>query len=210
MADSSIADAGNRPLTDAVSSSGETDSRVPDQQLTRQAKSGDLAAFDELVRRYAASIYRVAYMMTHSHADADDLSQETFIRAFRSIGRYDEQFRLYTWLRRICVNLCLNHLKRKQRVRLSPLPLADGDDESADIPDPKFEGDAASLKHDLEQALAKLPHDQRVIFTLRVSEEMSYTEISAALGIPVGTVMSRLNRARTRLRELLREYMPRA
>jgi len=148
-------------------------------------------------------------MMVHNHADADDIAQETFVRAYRSIHSYDERFRLYTWLRRIAVNLSLNHLKRSSRLRLVPLPLGDGEDGGADIPDPRSDCDTSGLRHDLGQALARLPADQRAVFTLRVNEEMSYGEISEALKIPVGTVMSRLNRARTRLRELLREYMPR-
>lgn len=195
-------------MSGAVDASDDTAGRPSDIDLIRKAQAGDLSAFDELVRRYAASIFKVAYMMTHNHADADDVSQETFIRAFRAIGRFDERFQLYTWLRRICVNLCFNLLKRRGRVKLSPLPLADGEDEGADVPDPKSGNDAASLRHDLDQALAKLPPDQRAVFVLRVNEEMSYGEIAAALGIPAGTVMSRLNRARCRLRELLKEYMP--
>jgi RNA polymerase sigma-70 factor (ECF subfamily) len=86
--------------------------------------------------------------------------------------------------------------------------MSDGETEAVDIADPRPQGADAGLRRDLDQALAKLPPDQRAVFVLRVNEEMSYSEISHVLGIPVGTVMSRLNRAREKLRELLREYLP--
>jgi RNA polymerase sigma-70 factor (ECF subfamily) len=195
-----------RPTT--VYTVGEPETRASDVELIHRVQSGDTEAFDELMKRYVASVYKVTYSLTRNHADADDLSQETFIRAYRAIGRFDEHYQFYTWVRRIAVNLCFNHLKRGKKFRFVPLPIADGDDESADIADPQPQSADSGLRRDLEQALVKLPPDQRAVFVLRVNEEMSYDEISHALGIPVGTVMSRLNRAREKLRELLREYMP--
>lgn len=186
----------------------EPEGRPADIDLIRQVQAGDTAAYDELMQRYARSVYKVTYAMMRSHADADDMAQETFIRAFRSIDRYDATWRFYTWLRRIAVNVCLNELKRRNRFRLVPLPQSDGDAESVDVPDPNPTAVDSTLRRDLDAALLKLPDDQRTVFVLRVNEEMSYNEISELLGIPVGTVMSRLNRARTRLRELLREYLP--
>ena len=187
---------------------GEPEARASDVDLIHRVQSGETEAFDELMKRYAASVYKVTYSLTRNHADADDLSQETFIRAYRAIGRFDERYRFYTWVRRIAVNLCFNHIKRAKKFRLVPLPMGDGEAESVDIADPQPVAADSGLRRDLDQALAKLPPDQRAVFVLRVNEEMSYTEISQALGIPVGTVMSRLNRARGKLRELLREYMP--
>ncbi len=158
--------------------------------------------------RYNESIYRLAYSMTRRHADAEDISQETFIRAYRSIRGFDEQYRFYTWLHRICVNLCINHFKKSRRFRFVPLPGSEAGSDSADIADPKAGGEQSSLRRDLDRALGKLPPDQRMVFVLRVKEELSYNEIAGQLGIPVGTVMSRLNRARNRLKELLKEYLP--
>ncbi|MEO0077657.1 MAG: sigma-70 family RNA polymerase sigma factor [candidate division WOR-3 bacterium] len=196
-------------MASPVDTAGEREAGAADLDLIRQARAGDLGAFDELMRRYIGSIRRVTGSLLRNDPDADDMTQETFIRAFRSLGGFDERFQFYTWLRRIAVNLCFSHLKKRSRVRLVSLPSPDGEDEAADIEDPKSDVETAGLRHDLDTALAQLPADQRAVFVLRVDEEMSYSEISAALGIPVGTVMSRLNRARTRLRELLREYMPR-
>lgn len=187
---------------------GEPETRASDVELIHRVQSGDTGAFDELMKRYAASVYKVTYSLTRNHADADDLSQETFIRAYRAIARFDENYHFYTWIRRIAVNLCFNHLKRGKKFRFVPLPMADGEAESVDIADPRPQSADSGLSRDLDRALTKLPPDQRAVFVLRVNEEMSYDEISKALSIPVGTVMSRLNRAREKLRELLREYMP--
>jgi RNA polymerase sigma-70 factor (ECF subfamily) len=198
----------NTPGPTTVNSVGEPEARASDVELIHRVQAGETEAFDELMKRYAASVYKVTYSLTRNHADADDLSQETFIRAYRAIARFDERFQFYTWVRRIAVNLCFNHLKRAKKIRFEPLPLADGEAESVDIADPRPQSAVSGLRRDLDRALAKLPPDQRAVFVLRVDQEMSYNEISETLHIPVGTVMSRLNRARERLRELLREYMP--
>ncbi len=186
----------------------ESQGKASDIELIRRAKSGDTRAFDELMTRYAESIYRLVFSLARNHADADDLSQETFIRAFRAIGRYDEQYRFYTWLHRIAVNLCINHLKRKQRIRFVPLPGSEIGGEWQDIADPKTGTGDSELQRDLDRALCKLPAEQRAVIVLRVKEELSYNEISEVLEIPVGTVMSRLNRARSRLKRLLKDYLP--
>ena len=187
---------------------GEPEARASDVELIHRVQSGDTEAFDELMKRYAASVYKVTYSLTRNHADADDLSQETFIRAYWAIARFDEHYQFYTWVRRIAVNLCFNHLKRGKKFRFVPLPMSDGENESVDIADPQPLAADSGLRRDLDQALTKLPPDQRAVFVLRTDEEMSYEEISKTLRIPVGTVMSRLNRAREKLRELLQEYMP--
>jgi RNA polymerase sigma-70 factor (ECF subfamily) len=186
----------------------EPEGRASDLELIHRVQSGDTEAFDELMKRYSASVYKITYSLTRNHADADDMSQETFIRAYRAIARFDEQYQFYTWLRRIAVNLCLNYLKRGKKFRFVPLPMSDGDTEALDIPDPKPGAADTGLRRDLDRALARLPEDQRAIFVLRVNEELSYNEIGELLHIPVGTVMSRLNRAREKLRDLLKEYLP--
>jgi RNA polymerase sigma-70 factor (ECF subfamily) len=183
--------------------------RATDVELIHRCQSGETQAFDELMQRYAASMYRVTYSLTRNHADADDMVQETFIRAYRAIRRFDERFQFYTWIRKIAVNLCFNFLKRKRRFTFVPLPVSDGECESADIADPKADAEGSTLKRDLDRALARLPPDQRTIFMLRVNEELSYNEIGEMLNIPIGTVMSRLNRAREKLKGLMKEYMPR-
>ncbi len=179
-----------------------------DLDLIRRAKLGETAAYDELMTRYSQSIYRLCYSLCRNHADAEDLSQDTFIRAYRAIGRYDEQYRFYTWLHKIAVNLCINRFNRQRRERT--VQLAEDEDSAGwqDVPDQRPSPGDEDLRRDLDQAILKLPEEQRAVFVLRVKEELSYNQISKMLRIPVGTVMSRLNRARGRLKELLKDYLP--
>ncbi len=187
---------------------GEPQGTVSDLELIRLVQKGDTRAFDELMRRYNQAIYRLAYSLVRSHPDAEDICQETFVRAYRAIGRYDEHYRFYTWLHRICVNLCMNHFKRNRQQRTVPLPAGEAGAEWQDVPDPAGSPAEAELSRDLDRALTRLPPDQRAVFVLRVRDELSYSEIAHSLRIPVGTVMSRLNRARLKLRELLKDYLP--
>lgn len=179
-----------------------------DLELIRQAGQGDTDAFDELMMRYNQAVYRLAWTFVRNHADAEDISQEAFIRAWRSIARFDPQYRFYTWLHRITVNLCMNHFRRNKRARLVPLPGGEPGSEWQDLPDPNSAVETGELSRALDKALAELPDEQRAVLLLRAREEMSYEEIGAALGIPVGTVMSRLSRARARLRGLLKDRLP--
>ena len=186
----------------------EPQGKATDLELIRRVQQGETAAFDELMMRYNQAVYRLAYSLVRNHADANDISQDTFIRAYRAIGRFDEQYRFYTWLHRICVNLCFTMLKRAGRQKLVSLPGSEPGEEWRELPDPKAAPSDLALQRDLDRALRELPADQRAVFVLRVKEDMSYGEMAKMLGIPVGTVMSRLNRARLRLRELLKDYLP--
>ncbi|MFO7676718.1 MAG: sigma-70 family RNA polymerase sigma factor [bacterium] len=183
--------------------------QASDLELIGRAQQGDTRAFDDLMMRYSNAVYRLAWSFVRNHADAEDVSQEAFIRAWRAIGRFDPQYRFYTWIHRITVNLCMNHFRRRKRVRLEPLPGGEPGSEWRDVPDPKPGPGGGELGRALDRALGRLPVEQRAVLVLRVREEMSYSEIGEALGIPVGTVMSRLSRARGHLRELLKEHLPR-
>ncbi|MFO7639304.1 MAG: sigma-70 family RNA polymerase sigma factor [bacterium] len=180
----------------------------PDLELIRRTQQGDTTAFDELMIRYNHAVYRLAWSFVRNHADAEDVSQEAFIRAWRAIGRFDPKYRFYTWLHRITVNLCMNHFRRQKRANLVPLPGGEPGSEWQDMPDPNSGVEDGELRRALDKALNELPDDQRAVLLLRAREELSYEEISQALGIPVGTVMSRLSRARGRLRGLLKEQLP--
>lgn len=187
---------------------GEPQGTASDLELIRRVQHGNTAAFDELMTRYNHAVYRLAYSMMRNHADAEDISQEAFIRVYRAIGRYDERYRFYTWLHRITVNLCINQMKRQGRQRTVPLPGTEVEAEGQDVADPRSGPADEDLRRDLDQALTRLPGEQRAALVLRVKEELSYNDIAKTLGIPVGTVMSRLARARCRLRELLKDYLP--
>jgi RNA polymerase sigma-70 factor (ECF subfamily) len=162
-------------------------------------------AFESLVRRYQHRVYALCRRLTGAHQSADDLAQETFIKAYFALDRFDTAWPLYPWLRRIAINTGLNYLKVRGRER----SLEDGSLGGRRAPaaakgdDPEERLEQAEFRARLDWAVVSLPADQKSVFVLRVHENLSYEEISRALDLPVGTVMSRLNRARQKLKELL-------
>lgn len=187
------------------------DGHVEDAVLVRRAQQGDMDAYESLVRRYQERIYALCRRLTGAHQSADDLAQETFIKAYFALARFDAQWPLYPWLRRIAVNSGLNYLKTRGRER----PLEDGRPGGTIMPpaprgdDPEGQLESAEFQARLDRAVASLPADQRSVFVLRVHEGLSYDEIGKTLGLPLGTVMSRLNRARQKLKEELAEALGR-
>src|SRR5207245_2458413 len=164
-------------------------------------------AFEEIVKRHQRRVYAVAPRIVRRHQVADEVAQETFIRAHRALGDFDLTRPFAPWVCRIAANLALNRLlspeSREQPLddRRQDAPAASGDPLSA-----LLEAEARTV---LDRALADLPAEQRAVFVLRVSEELSYREIAEALDISMGTVMSRLWRARERLRAALLPYLTR-
>jgi RNA polymerase sigma-70 factor (ECF subfamily) len=169
--------------------------------LVRAAQGGDQAAFAEIVRHFQRPIYRVAYALTRNASDADDLAQETFVRAYQAIGRFRAGEPLYPWLSRIAVNLTYSLFRhRKRRPETSIEPLVDAGRQWAADDDPA-ERAAESEQHErLAAAFGELSHEHQAVLTLRVVEDLSYDDIARTLGVPAGTVMSRLSRARVELR----------
>ncbi len=173
--------------------------------LVRAAQGGDQAAFTEIVRHFQRPVYRVAYALTRNASDADDLAQETFVRAYQAIGRFRAGEPLYPWLSRITVNLAYSLFRRrKRRPETSIEPLVESGRQWAADDDPA-ERAAESEQHErLAGAFAELSHEHQAVLTLRVVEDLSYDDIAQALGVPAGTVMSRLSRARAELRTRLK------
>ena len=157
------------------------------------------------MRRYQARIFNFARTLTANDADAEDVTQETFIRAFRGIGRFRGDARFGHWLYRIAANAARSHLRRRARLA----PLWDRRVEAGDVPHGHAVGRAdgveeALVRRDvLDRALAALPDTLREVLVLRDVEGLEYRAIAQILDIPVGTVMSRLFRARQRLRPML-------
>ncbi|MGE5742184.1 MAG: sigma-70 family RNA polymerase sigma factor [Candidatus Aminicenantes bacterium RBG_16_66_30] len=182
-----------------------------DAVLVRKAQQGDMDAYESLVRRYQQRVYALCRRLTGAHQSADDLAQETFIKAYFALARFDAQWPLYSWLRKIAVNSGLNYLKTRGRER----PLEDdalGDRRTPPAPkgdDPEIQLENAEFQARLDEAVDSLPADQKSVFVLRFHESLSYEEISRTLGLPLGTVMSRLNRARQKLKELLADSLGR-
>jgi RNA polymerase sigma-70 factor, ECF subfamily len=186
-----------------------------DRELVLRARSGDPEAFAEIVRSYQRRIYAVAMRMTRRHEVADDITQDTFIRAYRNLARFELGRPLLPWLHRIAVNLAINYLNGAAR-REQALYTEDDPEGpraraiSADNPletDPHRVLESKELAEDLERAVATLSPDQQAVFVLKVLEGMRYEEIAATLEISEGTVMSRLSRARARLKVLLSAHI---
>jgi RNA polymerase sigma-70 factor (ECF subfamily) len=173
--------------------------------LVRLARLGDDAAFRRLVEMYMRAVYSVAYRLMGDHDDADDVAQETFVRAHQSLSRYDESYSFYTWLRTIATRLGLNELEKRRRRKTHSGETFDTAAESvpAAAPDAADVLAGEELREALEQALGTLTEEYRAVLVLRTYEDLSYEEIAHTLGIPIGTVMSRLCRARGLLRQVL-------
>jgi len=178
----------------------------PDESfLLARARQGDLPAFEEIVRRHQRRVYGVALRIVRSHAVADDVTQEAFLRAWRSLERFDVARPFAPWICRIAANLAVNHV-RSPVAREDPLP--DGHGEArAPAGDPLHSLLDTEARGVLERALEDLPPEQRAVFVLRAIEELSYREIAEALELSPGTVMSRLFRARERLARALEPYL---
>jgi RNA polymerase sigma factor (sigma-70 family) len=185
-----------------------------EMDLVRQAQRGDLAAYDELVKRYQERIYATVYHMTSNHEDANDLAQDSFIKAFQALKSFKGGSSFYTWLYRIAVNKTINFLKqRKNRVHMS---LNDLDFNTENNPDlvalisdktPRREAGLNELSEKLNAALLKLSEPHRVVVVLHDVQGQSHEEIAEIMDCNIGTVRSRLFYARQQLQSLLADYL---
>jgi RNA polymerase sigma-70 factor (ECF subfamily) len=158
---------------------------------------GNHHAFAAIVRRYQKQLYAHIHRLIRRHEDVDDVLQETFVRAYQHLAEFDTARPLYPWLRRIAFNLAISHLRAVGRLQpLDDLP----EDFLKEFLDPQRELENSELHHAINRAIAGLPDDQQSIVTLQFRGGLSYQEISAQLHIPLGTVMSRLARAKEKLR----------
>ncbi len=182
----------------------------PSDELTGTAvfdATGDKAAmpsWDELVRQHADRVYRLAYRLSGNPQDAEDLTQETFIRVFRSVQNY-QPGTFEGWLHRITTNLFLDMVRRRTRIRMEALP-EDYDRVPAEDPNPEQIYHDSRLGPDLQAALDSLPPEFRAAVVLCDIEGLSYEEIGATLGVKLGTVRSRIHRGRQALREHLAKH----
>jgi len=173
-----------------------------DTELTRRFTQGDISAFAELVRKYQDRIYNLCRYMLQDSDDARDAAQETFLKAHSKVKEFRADSAVYSWLYRIAVNTCLDYKKKTRPDQLEDESLL-SDVASAD-PSPERLYQSKELSDILQTALQKLPEEMRAALVLRKIEELSYEEIAEVLHISVGTVKSRISRARDDLRRLLR------
>jgi RNA polymerase sigma-70 factor (ECF subfamily) len=179
-----------------------------DLRLIESYRSGRREAFDELVRAYDAHVRRILGQLNAPSGDTEDLAQEVFLRIFRNLRHFRGQSSFYTWLYRITVNVFFDHNKKRKRadVRLARLQNAIGDASELHrgSDDPYYACYDALTQEHFVRAIDALPEAFRTVVAMREVDDLSYEEIAVATGISVGTVRSRLSRARARLKALLR------
>ena len=191
----------------------------PDLALVERLQKGDLGALEELIQKYQKWIYTLAYRTVKNHADADDVTQETFIRVYRNINQYHPQAgHLFAgWLYRVTVNLSINQAKKRSRDSIAMVSLQhdDKDGEKGNpiekLPDtyanPRKEVQNMELKSKIDTALESLSPEHRATFTLCEMQGFSYKEIADIMQCPIGTVMSRLHYAKKVLKDKLKSYL---
>ncbi len=180
-----------------------------DAELVRRARRGDEAACHEIVELYSASLYRFAYSLVGNAADAEDVLQETFSGAFRGLSGFKERASLKTWLSGILVRQaarCHRSRARHKTASLDAMQENPAGGRSDVMAAPR--GSDGGMKMDIFETLQQLSADHREVIVLREMQGLSYEEIAGTLGVPRGTVESRLFRARQELKELLKEYLP--
>ena len=182
---------------------------MQDELLIRRAQRGDADAFEQLLLEHQKNVYNLCYRMAGNPDDAMDLSQETFLRAWRCLDQYQFASAFSTWLYRLCSNICIDFLRRRRRQQTVPLTFedADGEEQTYAVPDaqplPEEQVELKLTRETLQAAMAQLPPEHRAVLQLRVVNEMSYEQIADVLDIQIGTVKSRLSRARNQLKKIL-------
>ncbi len=194
-----------------------TDTGVFDESgLLARAREGDAQAFSELVNQYSRKIYRLAKHITQNDSEAEDVLQETFLKAFEHLGDFHGQSKFYTWIVRIAVNESLMKLRKRKSDRTVPLdePLDTGEDTvmreiAVWDENPEQQYSREEIGQILDEAVESLKPAFRTVFVLRDIEELSTEETAQALGISIPAVKSRLLRARLQLREKLTRFFKR-
>lgn len=182
---------------------------MQDELLIRRAQRGDADAFEQLLLEHQKNVYNLCYRMAGNPDDAMDLSQETFLRAWRCLDQYQFASAFSTWLYRLCSNICIDFLRRRRRQQTVPLTFedADGEEQTYAVPDaqplPEEQVELKLTRETLAAAMAQLLPEHRAVLQLRVVNEMSYEQIADVLDIQIGTGKSRLSRARNQLKKIL-------
>lgn len=175
------------------------------------SQDGDVAAFEVLVNRYRERAYFVAYGYLHNREDALDAVQDAFLRAFKAIKTFDLERQFYPWMYKILKNLCFSKLRKRYRKREYSIDAREEGEQPWELPDftmnPEVEVHRGELRSRLKKAISELRPNDREIIVLQHFQGCSYQEIAEILGIPIGTVMSRLFHARRRLREKIEDYL---
>jgi RNA polymerase sigma-70 factor (ECF subfamily) len=191
--------------------------KTTDLNLVKRIRNGDKEAFHDLVIRYQRKVFSIAYGMVHNREDAKDLTQDAFLKAYRNLERFEGSSSFYTWLYRITVNVCIDHIRKMKKhmtVDYDENMLRDGPVEGADNIRPRtLDGDPVrnlarkELLEKIGEALEKLSPIHKTAILLREVQGLSYSEMAEVMEVSKGTVMSRLHHARKNLQGLLQKYV---
>ena len=185
-----------------------TSNRKTDELLIKEFQNGDRNSYTELVNRYRDKIISFLYRYMHDMDAAEDLAQEAFFKVYLKKDSYKETFKFSTWLFTIASNLAKTELRKLKRRKTSSISdiNEDGKSENIFIDEDNIEKSSNNESKLLQKALSELEHDYKIIIILREIQELSYDVISKILQLPLGTVKSRLNRGKLKLREILINY----
>jgi RNA polymerase sigma factor (sigma-70 family) len=189
------------------------ESTIPDEELIKSVQAGHASAFDQLIERYKGRLYGVLYNMLGNHEDAADLSQDVFLKAFKSIHKFRSDSNFYTWLYRIGINTGLNHIKRRKEAPLSLNPWnpeAEEDPLLKELASKDSVGGVLAmdeLREKLNESLQMLSEEHRAVVVLHDIEGMKHQEVAKVLGCSEATARSRLFYAHQQLQGLLAKYL---
>ena len=184
-----------------------------DQELVRRVKTGDRTAFDLLFIRYQHKILGLIGRHLHDQSEVEDVAQEAFVKAFRALPRFRGESAFYTWLYRIAINTAKNHIAAKSRrppgvdIDAEEAQWTDGAEQLRDSEDPEAVAARDELSAEIDRAINALPNNLRSAVTLREIEGLSYDQIASIMDCPVGTVRSRIFRAREAIDVRIRPYL---
>jgi RNA polymerase sigma-70 factor (ECF subfamily) len=186
---------------------GAVNTHIPDEELVHASQRGNVQAFEQLILRYQRQIFSLIYQMTRDAEVVEDIGQDVFVAAFRAIEDFQAKSSFFTWLYRIAINHCKNYLASSNRAkefeqRYQQERFSDGSDEHHERT-PQSTLLTKEFVEQMEQAIQMLPEDQRTVLVLCEFEGLSYQEMADVLECPVGTVRSRLSRARMTLQDIL-------
>lgn len=183
---------------------------IDEKELIRQAKNGDLKAYEQIIGLYEKKVFSTIYYMVKNDNDVEDIAQEVFIKIYRNLNNFKEESSLYTWIYRITINVCIDELKKRKKVVYL--------DEKIETKDGEIEfqvSDTGKSLHELTEekdlreillkCVRKLSEDQRTMIILRDIKGFTYMEIAEMTKMNLGTVKSKINRARSALKQLLEE-----
>ncbi|MBO5179758.1 MAG: sigma-70 family RNA polymerase sigma factor [Clostridia bacterium] len=183
---------------------------IDEKILISKAKEGDKKAFEEIISLYEKKVFSTIYYMVKNENEVEDIAQEVFVKIYKNLKNFKEESSLYTWIYRITINVCIDELKKKKNVVYidEKIETADGEMEMQledTAKGPEHLAEDEELKRKITNCIRKLPIDQRTMIILRDIKGFTYMEIAEMTKINLGTVKSKINRARTALKQILEE-----